>query len=465
MARSTDGELYDGSEEVDQASGSEIKRRSKRGTIRLDQLSDDELTFHIVGLIAQTAREMKISPTDLTWVDFARYAKYAFGKDQYGVVAPRHITRVGGFNMIRDAFFPPSTSKIKIEREEIRRRAKLHRSVSLTATHDSLFLQQMQEMAESVFKGVIRPSKYSLTKRDPNNIERELNVLWSDLHFRSLLDAREVPLQYGPREERRRFGAVVAQVADWKPQYREQTKLNIHLLGDVIQNMLHDERDGAPMAEQSTAAIWYIVHGVEYLSQKFPEINVYCTPGNHGRDRSRHKNRAIHQKWDAIETYVYYACHMATLHLNNVKWHIPYRPYYTWDSFGSQGLGTHGDTVLEPGNPDKDIKTSRVRNQINEINASLPDSSEYKIFVTGHVHTASVTHLRNGAVLVTNGALVPPDPFSVSLAILENQCGQQMWESTPGHVFGDHRFIYVNRHTDKDKTLDALIKPFPGLPQ
>ena len=460
----TDGESYDGGEEVDPVSGSEIKRRSKRGTIRLDQLSDDELTFHVVALMSQAARELKMSPTDLTWVDFARHAKYAFGKDQYGVIAPRHITRIGGFNMIRDAFFPPSTSRIKIEREEIRRRAKLHRSTSLTATSNALFLQQMQEMAEHVFKGRIMPSEYSLKKRNPLDVERDLNVLLSDLHFRALLDPREVPLAYGPKEERRRFAAIMAQAADWKPQYRKNTRLLLHILGDIIQNMLHDDRDGAPLAEQVCAAIWYISHAVEYVSQNFPFVEVMCTPGNHGRNRARHQNRAIHQKWDAIETHIYYACYMASIHLKNVKWHIPYAPYYTWDSFGMRGFGTHGDTVLEPGNPDRDIKVGRVRNQINEINASLPNSDEYKIFVTGHVHTASVTNLRNGATLVTNGAIIPPDPFAVNLAVLENQCGQQMWESVPGRIFGDHRFISVDRHTDHDRSLDKLIKPFPGLP-
>jgi hypothetical protein len=320
-------------------------------------------------------------------------------------------------------------------------------------------------MAEVTFKGKIHPSKFALSKHDPNSIERHINLLCSDWHVRSLLDPREVPIPYGPKEERRRIAAVVAHIADWKPQYRENTALYLHFYGDIIQGILHDLRDGAPRAEQVTAAIWYITHAISYLSTKFPAIYIDCATGNHGRDTARHKERATLQKWDSFETVIYYSAYMASMNLPNVHWHIPYTPYSTWKSFGMQCFGTHGDTVLKPGFPDKDIKTGWVKNQINEINASLVDTREYKLFAVGHVHTASVTHLRNGTTFVTNGALVPPDPFAVSMGILEMQCGQMCWETVPGRVFGDSRFISVDQDIDKDKSLDLLIPPFPGLPK
>jgi hypothetical protein len=35
-----------------------------------------------------------------------------------------------------------------------------------------------------------------------------------------------------------------------------------------------------------------------------------------------------------------------------------------------------------------------------------------------------------------------------------------MWESVPGRVVGDSRFVCVDETNDKDKSLDKIIKPF-----
>lgn len=150
----------------------------------------------------------------------------------------------------------------------------------------------------------------------------------------------------------------------------------------------------------------------------------------------------------------------ALRHLPNVTVLIPKTPYLVYESFGMKAFGTHGDTVLNPGNPGSSINIRSIENQINRINASLKDSEEYKLFFVGHVHVGSFTQLPNGATFVTNGALIPPDSYSVSIGIFENSCGQTLFESVKGYIFGDYRFIRVNSYTDKDKSLDKIIKPF-----
>lgn len=344
---------------------------------------------------------------------------------------------------------------------EARRR---DRRVSVAAARDALFLQRLEEVLGKVCRAKIIPSTFAIKNHD-QGYDRILNIVLSDLHFRSLLDPREVPVQYGPVEEARRLAAVAVQTVEYKLQYRKNTILYVHLLGDIIQGQLHDKRDGAPLAEQSAAAIYLLSQLVGFFSQYFKRVIVRCTPGNHGRNVARHHDRAVHQKWDAIETIVYYAVKMAAACLPNVEVEIGYRPYYIADAFDQRGFYTHGDTVLNPGNPNKSIDVAGLEKQVNRLNAAEIHRGENPIdlFVVGHVHIGTQCNLSNGAIVLSNGPLVPPDPFAVSVGITEANCGQWLFESVKGHILGDSRFVTVDRETDLDRSLDKVIKPFRGF--
>src|SRR5690606_38995498 len=108
----------------------------------------------------------------------------------------------------------------------------------------------------------------------------------------------------------------------------------------------------------------------------------------------------------------------------------------------------------------KGIKTASVEAQINRINSAFKDSSDCVVFQIGHTHVPSVTHLGNGATLVTNGALVPVDEYAVSLGLMESSPGQMLYESTPDYPVGDIRYIRVSKETDNDSSLEKIIKPF-----
>lgn len=261
-------------------------------------------------------------------------------------------------------------------------------------------------------------------------------------------------------EESRRLAAIVKETINYKIQYRKNTKLKLLLLGDIIQNSLHDPRDGAVLAEQVCRAIHLLTQAISQLSANFPVVEVECQTGNHGRNTARHHGRAVNQKWDSVETLIYYSLMKAASSLKNVKFNIPQTPYGSYDVFGHKILYTHGDTFLKPGYPGTSINTKSLEGQINKINASLKDHDEYKAFIVGHVHTGSVTFLNNGAAMITNGALVPPDEFAVSIGIVESQAGQMLFESVKNYPVGDIRFIRVGEKEDKNKELDRIISPW-----
>jgi hypothetical protein len=337
------------------------------------------------------------------------------------------------------------------------------RKISTNMVRDQLFLDQFQSMASKLLsKGLVQPSGYAL-RTDKGHKERILNVLLSDLHYGSLLDPLEVPLQYTQVEEARRTAAVGVQVAEYKLQYRKDTTLYVHLLGDIIQGKLHDlQEPSAPMTHQFGAAVYLLSQLIAFWAKSFPNVVVRCTPGNHGRDKRRHHERATSQKWDSFENMIYYAIKMALANHKNVRVEIPYTPYFVADIFGDKMMGTHGDTVLAPGFPSDSILVKNIKNQVNEWNSS-EEVEHCRIFAVGHVHTGSITQLANGATFVTNGPLIPADPYALSRGHTSANCGQQVWESVKGHVFGDSRYVQVNKYTDKDRALDKVIKPFKSL--
>lgn len=333
---------------------------------------------------------------------------------------------------------------------------KTSKAVS-AAGNDTLFLDEYEKVLAKVFKNKVPvPGTLNRSNRKPKRI---LNLLLSDLHYGARLDGREVPFHYGPLEEARRTAAVIVQCADYKRHYRKDTILHVHLLGDIIQNQLHDFRDGANLTEQVASAQYILAQALSFLAREFPAgVVVRCTPGNHGRNTARHKQRATNEKWDAVETMIYYGLKMAMREFPNVRFDIPRTPYYTAQTFDDVGFYTHGDTVINPGYPGKSIQADSLNNQINRL--VVAKEQKFGIVAVGHVHIATMVHLSSGVVFISNGALIPTDAYAQSIGIHHTACGQWVWESVQGHPVGDSRFVTVDQNTDTQKELDAIVKPF-----
>jgi len=352
-------------------------------------------------------------------------------------------------------FLTEKADQVRLKDESLK-----DRKVSMAMVRETLFLEDIEKVCSRIFLGKIVPSKATISK-SKDGTQRVVNLLLSDLHYGAMLDSKEVIRQYGPVEEARRTAAIMVQTADYKRQYRKETHLNVHLIGDIIQGQLHDLRDGSPLAEQFAAAVSTLGQGLAYLASEFPSMTVHCTPGNHGRNTARHKERATNQRWDSIENMIYFSLKQMMSNFKHVKFEIPYTPFYKAKIFDKYAFMTHGDAVLNPGYPGKSIDVGSIRKQINEWNAS--SAEKFSLFAVGHVHVGSLVHLPNGTVFMSNGPLIPSDAYAISIGIPESACGQWVWESVEGHIVGDSRFVTVNDDTDKDKSLEKIIKPFTSM--
>lgn len=421
-----------------------------------------QLEKELITYIDTASDELAVKPYDLGYNQLQSYLKGQ--SNRFLVDNSAKIRELGGFSALRDAAFPRNpadASELPVRLVQVRDVATVNRKEAKTAAREQAFLDKLDKITEKLV-GLAKPRKLdpAKVKVAPKGITRELNILLSDLHFGSDLDPRYVPLKYGVVEEARRLAHVVKTVCNYKRDHRGETRLRVHLAGDIIQGQLHDARDGDILAAQAARSIHLLEQAMEIFAGEFPEVVVDCCTGNHDRFSSRHPQRATYEKSDSMATVIYYAVKKTCKNLKNVKFEITRAPYISYESFGAKCFGTHGDTVLNPGYPGSVINAKNLEGQINRINAALPNADEYKLFFIGHVHVGTVIHMGNGAILITNGALIPSDQYSISIGLFESACGQSMWESVAGFVVGDYRFISVNAGTDKDATLDTVIKPF-----
>lgn len=375
-------------------------------------------------------------------------------------LSERQIKRYGGLAAIKKAFFPQEDKALG-DTKTMKAQSSYITKLEKELASKEVFEQNLKESMESM-RG-IKITPFKLQKKAP--IKRAVNVLLSDLHIGSDIKKEETgKLDFGKIEESRRLARITREIIEYKPQYRNETELNLNILGDIIENKLHDlGDDSAPVAEQAARAIYLLVQCITHCAMHYPKVNVRFQTGNHGRNTGRHHGRAVSQKWDSIETIVYYAIKTALKDAKNVNFELPLTPYVVYEVFGKKIFVTHGDSVLNVGYPGNSIKTGSLEDQINRINASLPDAEEIAVFAVGHVHVGSVTHLGNGAVLITNGPMVPSNAFAVSIGLMEAACGQYLFESVEGYPCGDTRYIKVTEKDDKDATLDKLITPWNKL--
>src|SRR6201999_1664651 len=101
-------------------------------------------------------------------------------------------------------------------------RVSRNRIVTSSIAKESLFLDHLKDSLTEVF------TDRKVPKFKPGKVKgktaRILNVIFSDTHYGSDLDPRELRHKYGPVEEARRTAHICRQVAEYKTQYRAETE-------------------------------------------------------------------------------------------------------------------------------------------------------------------------------------------------------------------------------------------------
>jgi hypothetical protein len=401
--------------------------------------------------IKKVADSLSMSPVDM------RFTTYRMNGGLYSIGHHEPLSYLGGYRKLINTYFPTTLSpSAKITMDEIRR---THTSVMRTIGSYEVFLEELEKTIGKMPPIKITPYKAS---HGPHATKRALVLVVSDLHIGHDIDPEETNYKYGVIEESRTVAHVVRTACEYKTKYRDETELHLFLLGDMIENELHGPNGSDLLHLQTCRAMWLLTQMVGQLAKHFKKVHVYCTPGNHDRDKSIHPKRAIAQKYNSLGTTIYYGVHQSIRNFKNVEWHQPKTPWIDVYIMGHRVYGTHGDTNFNISNPGKNISTASIEAKMNKINASLRDREEYRIFITAHGHNGLFMRMNNGCNLVVNGGGVTPDSYVHSLDIMESPQCQVMFECTPKYAVGDERFIDM-AGVYEDKSLDSIIIPFRGL--
>jgi hypothetical protein len=427
------------------------KDKKPKSEEKTSRLTGQALLNAIAADIKNTAEQLDTEPAMLTWAQYRANGGYFGYQKMYSAG--------GGYNAIKKLFFEKDMPKDRASVGEVRELRKQYLATERRLESREMFLERLETMLENLKPLKITPYR---PKDSYKPVKRVVNLLLSDLHFGSDIETRETGIGWGKTEEARCFAHIVKNVCSYKRHYRPETKLCVSIAGDVIENELHDKSSAAPLHEQVCRAIHLLTQGIARFSENFPEVEVYYSVGNHGRDMSIHHGRATSQKWNAIETTIYYAVKKACGHMKNVKFTQPLTPWVTYDALGHKVYVTHGDTNLNVGNPGNTISIRQLETQINRLNSSLKDDEKYAVFAVGHVHLALSTQLPNGAHLFMNGPLVPPNSFAQTFSIMRSPQNQVMWETTEAFAVGDQRFINA-AGAETNTSLDKIIQPFTEI--
>lgn len=450
------------------AEDQDIGRRNMSKWLRGLEDSDREtLSRYIAQRIEECAINLGKDPCDLVWYEFKGWEGIRRGSN--GTITPHHITAAGGWNAIRAAYFPVDPTKQQVERRVVQTHALYNRRLGETLAQNQWKSESLESFAERIYKGRINAPKWKAPKL--KTTKRIVNTVWSDLHFGSNIKAAETGgFDYGCTEEARSMAHIVAEVADYKPQYRDTTTLRIKLIGDIMQGHLHPG-DAAAHAEQMSRCMHILSQAIGYLAGCYSMVEVDCASGNHGRNKQKHFDRATDQKWDSHETVIYTAIKMMLAKLTNVRVHIPFTPYVLSEAFGVGTFATHGDTVMNTGYGGKNVPTGSILTQINQMNQDWSDNARERglehvpcmVFVSGHTHAPVIHHATGGRTLIVNGSLPTADGFTNSLGRFATANGQWIWEQVDGFPVGDTRFVRVGFGQHKDASLDKIISPWSAL--
>jgi len=377
------------------------------------------------------------------------------------------IRKAGGFESLKKMNFIPADENLVVKYGS--RLVRSHIEKVGRKFGQSTFLQEeLLKSLEDLFSKYparMHP-KSKVCKPDRKKKCRTLLAHLSDTHFGSNIDHEELGgvNSFNWTIAARRTALFMQQIAQFKPQYRNDTDLVLAVNGDLVSGVIHDQEFVSDLwAVQFAGTLDIMTQAISYLANHFNEVRVEWTTGNH--DRVMHKSnkgRASNQKWDSLSNTIAVAVKRILRSVPNVKINIPLTPYNIANIQGHLFLISHGDTFFQSGNVGNSINMRSINTQIAKLNASeLGSGKKFSGVLLGHVHTSTVQLTELGCVLLINGCLSGTDGYAQSLGIFESHPTQQLVEVTREHAVGDIRMIQL-KAADKNLSLDKIIQPFSG---
>jgi|GEM_PF-5414234 len=304
-------------------------------------------------------------------------------------------------------------------RESMRELEKERTLLDAVAGEKSLrsFLERLIRSTAQQFPKVEAPKLPPLRKTGTVT-EETLVLSLSDWHAYELVDIERTRgfNSYDATTFGRRVRAIIDRAISIKSKLEAGggwrfPRLVLGLNGDFVSGTIHEvERhsDAPSIVHAVYGAGLVLAQAIRDLAAVFPQIDVYCSSGNHGRfpDARRMQQKDPMRSWDTM-LYLYALEHLrATKH---IRWHIPNSYSVAFDVEGWRFLQTHGHDV-KSWNQIPHYGINRMVSNLNALEASRRKLINYFLF--GHFHTKTSLEHASGEWFI-NGSLIGGTEFSV----------------------------------------------------
>jgi predicted phosphodiesterase len=421
-------------------------------------MSNKKLVEQFIKSAKSIAKELSKDPSELTKVEFTNSTE----------MKEWDLRKLGGFGPLQKLYFPKE--EIDPAFKSASAIIRSHRNKLSNTIGKAIFTQD--EFNKSI-SDLIKTANFKLhpaikvKKSNKKKKSRTIVAHVSDTHFGANIQKSEMGNvnQFNWTIAARRMALFAKQIVEYKSQYRDNTDLVILINGDIMAGVIHNQEFFVDLLSvQQVGTMHILLQFISYIAQFFDNITIECTEGNH--DRSMHKgskDRGNTTKWDNYLMPIYHALkEVLKAKHPNIVINIPTTPYAIFKAQGHHFFVTHGDTVINLGNPGKALNMSSISNQINKLNASeLGGDNHFAAVICGHCHVNTLQLTDSGAFLLVNGCLSGSDPYAQSIGIFSNSASQQIFEITEDHAVGDFRMIRVT-DADNQTGLDKIIEPFKG---
>jgi predicted phosphodiesterase len=403
----------------------------------------------------QVARDLDKAPSQVTITEFKANTDYTEWE----------LRKIGGFAALVTLLYPesrvPGTGALSTKSKGNFLKKKITKQVN----DEYLKLEFLDAFKEEIrTQGIKVHPQSKIPKGKVGNKSRTTVVHISDTHFGANIEASEMHNvnEFNWTVASRRMALLAEQTVGYKPQYRADTELVIVINGDIIAGVIHNQEWFADLlARQTAGTLKILIQFISYTAKSFGKVRVVMTSGNHGRAMHKgSKDRGTTHKWDSYETMIYLGVkHAVEAKCPNVKCEIPETPYAIVDIQGHNFFITHGDTVINAGNPGSSLNMKSLNTQIMKLISSF--KMPFAGVMLGHTHVSTVQTLDSSTKLLVNGTLSGADPYCQSIGIFSNNPEQTLFEVTKDHAVGDIRFIELTAADDR-KELDKIIEPLKG---
>lgn len=239
----------------------------------------------------------------------------------------------------------------------------------------------------------------------------------SDLHNGEVVRPEEIGgiNEYNPDIFQRRFRRMIAAAVEILPRWAADSDLKgvvVALNGDLISGDIHDElrRTNALTAHEQVAHTTdEIAGGIRPLADRFGNVLIVVTPGNHGRTTEKtHAKRMAALSYDTMIGNI-----LARTFADDkrITVNVASGADVLFPIFGWSILQTHGDSMGTGGGqgfagPELPIVRGGKKIKLS----GFASGERYDIILTAHYHTSS-----NPGSILANGSMIGYNEYAVRI--------------------------------------------------